>query len=308
MDRLAALPDFISMIMKMKPELKVDPRFVGLLTDLLKIAMTREDFEVNTEEVVKVFQAHGIHKRESNLKRHILPLENGRDFIQTTICPVTGSHKLCRDLPPKLLRGGYYKKFTWLTIDAFLYLCLHMNCPVSRQLQEYFILAERLYRNNTINHIQVRQVFENPVITAAKRRRVYPRFPKGWCVYIISLYNEHGVRVHLKEGWSADMNERLPELDQAYYPFLVIVEFHMLTKNNPWAIEACGLNSTPDTFRCGLDREIVDGNLERAIKSLIDCDRFMTTQKQLNTKAMVHLTNSPISQTPRLYRSPSLDV
>jgi hypothetical protein len=306
-ERNAAAIEYVQMITAMKPELKVNPRFEGVLLDFLNILMTRQDFEVNVEEIVRIFKLNGFRKRESNLKKYLLSLKKGRDYIQTAICPRTGQHKLCEDLPPHMTRGGYYKKYTWLSLDAFKYLCLRIGKPFQRQLQEYFFLTERLYRNNALQHIEMRQVFEPPIISAFKKRRIYPKFPKGSCAYIISLYDKNGKRVHLKVGWSDDMNERLPELDRIYYPFVVVVEFHMLTNNFPWAVEACGLNSTPDFFRNGLDREIIDGNLEQAIQSIIECDAFMTKQKRINKHTMKPLERQPHPNHSTLfYRSPSL--
>jgi hypothetical protein len=95
-------------------------------------------------------------------------------------------------------------------------------------------LTERIYRENSLNRIEFRQSVEDPKIATV--RKMLPRFTfsRGNSVYIIGLYDANGVRKHLKVGFTADMNERLPELQHTTYPqFVVRPLFHMLTDINP---------------------------------------------------------------------------
>ena len=60
------------------------------------------------------------------------------------------------------------------------------------------------------------------------------------------------------------MNRRFPELKRMYYAYDVKVLFHLLTPyNNPWAVEQCEINETPDAMKSPLDREISEDNMNQ---------------------------------------------
>ena len=74
-----------------------------------------------------------------------------------------------------------------------------------------------------------------------------------------------------------DMNDRYAKLVGIYYGFGVKVLFHMLTDNNPFAVEQCGFNGTPEQLQSPFDREIVDTTLDEFLKQQKKKDNRHTT-------------------------------
>jgi hypothetical protein len=92
----------------------------------------------------------------------------------------------------------------------------------------------------------------------------------------------HGILIHLKEGWCHDMTQRLPELQHLYTPLFVKVIFHLLTQNNPLALEQSNFSVTPADLKCPYDREVVDTSPEDAIQNLLEIDEFLTKKRKQN--------------------------
>jgi hypothetical protein len=220
---------------------------------------------------------HRSHKQKAHLLRQLLFLQEGVDFIVSE---------------GKRARGtlGKNPERQWLTVSAFKSICLSARTPIRKFLQDYFLFVEDQYRSNALHLIQRRRALQSPS-TALKTEQMLLKmqhfaFRRGPCVYIIGVFEECGKAVHLKEGRCNDMNTRYPELVGQYYGFAVKVLFHMLTTNNPLAIEQCGFNDTPVPLKSPYDREIVDTPLETAIENVITCDRFMcdTTKRKESTR------------------------
>jgi hypothetical protein len=281
------LADYVEMVMQANPSLSIEPRFRGLLMDMLWVTIRGKDFQISIDDIVDIMKRHGLHKQKAHLKRQLLFLREGIDF------------KVTRG-PREKKRGGSSPEQILLTVEAFRRICIRAHTPVRHLLEHYFLSIEQHYRQNALQLIQERRAIENPLITIAKRQMQHQSFAFGPCVYVSGLFDEKGEMIHLKDGWCHDMNTRLPELQYMYSPFYVKILFHLLTDNTPLAVEQCGFNTTPLELRSPFDQEIVDMTPEEAIQSLLECDRFLTSMKQ---KHQIHFnkTHEDISKSHRFW-------
>jgi hypothetical protein len=291
------LEDYVNMVMAMNPSMFVNTAHRPLLLDFLWVASTANDYEVCLDDIISMLAVHGLHKQKSHLMRELLFLEEGNDFIESK-----GER---RGEQP-----GRNPKHHWLTVAAFKRICLRAYTPIRKFLLEYFMLVEQIFRQNSLQGIQYRRAMESTsqrLETEKKLLRLqHVRFPSGPCVYIIGVFDEKGHIKHLKEGWCLDMNHRYATLISEYYGFAIKVLFHMLTPNNPFAVEQCGFNGTPDKLRSPYDREIVDTTLEDAIDSLIKCDKFLQSQRQDRQKRYEENHKTIRDEERRLFEMPTI--
>lgn len=266
--------DYVLMLMAMHPNLAVKETDQDLLTSMLWIACTGKDFEITLDDIVNLFKKYRISKQKSHLKRQLLFLRPGIDFKE-------GTETKEGEKGP-----GRPRETEYLTVEAFKTICLRAKTPVRNLLTQYFLLVEKEFRNNALHAIQKRRLTQSPTALLETEKKLvqarHERFRAGPCIYILGVFDEHGRIQHLKEGWCGDMNTRYPQLVAQYYGFATKVLFHMLTNNNPLAVEQCGFNETPTALQSPWDREIVDTPLDQAIENLVRCNAFMTHEKQRN--------------------------
>lgn len=272
---LQELSDYVLMVMAMRPELAVNERNQALLTEILWLICTKQDYEISLDDLVALMKRHGISKQKSHLMRQLEFLRPGIDFMVKEPEPAATRRK-----------PGPAPKCQLLTIEAFKMIALRAKTPIRNLLTQYYLLAEKEFRDEAMQGIQTRRALQSPSATLKTEQKLikmrHERFRVGPCNYIIGLFDAQGKLAHLKEGWCGDMNTRYPKLVAQYYGFAVKVLFHMLTKNNPLAVEQCSFNNTPSDLRSPYDREIVDTPLETAIENMRSCNSFMTKEKTRN--------------------------
>jgi hypothetical protein len=150
-------------------------------------------------------------------------------------------------------------------------------------LEEYFLLVEERYRSNSLQLIQKRLSLEDPKIQQIKRTKTMPkqRFPSGPAVYILGLFDANGNLIHLKHGYTDNLQNRVVELNKLYYNFLVRILYFHPTKNPPLAVEQCSFGETPQELASPFDREITDSSFADVVESIEKCDAFMTKRKKV---------------------------
>lgn len=149
-----AMQKLMSTIRTMKPDLAVDPRYRDVVTEILWLVMTKKDFEITLDDFRSLLSKHGIKKQKSHLKRQLLLLKEGTDFVEFRSTASRSG-----------VAGGPIPQVQKLTINAFKMICLRTKTPIRNYLTEYFLFVDEVVRNDVLERIQTHRVFQGPSTT-----------------------------------------------------------------------------------------------------------------------------------------------
>jgi phage anti-repressor protein len=203
----------------------------------------------------------------------------------------------------KAMQAGKNKENIMMTVDCFKSMCMLANSEIGKQVKNYYLDLEKIFKEYILRDIQsMQQTIENVVNENLKikstyshlaelndklrMKRNYHKFKKGNCLYIIT--DRWREKDYLKIGYTDNINTRL----QTYRTSMpdVKIEFLVyLTENK--VLEKC-LKLRYATKLIEKNHEyVIDATLEQLVKSINTLTKYLSIEATEETK--LSLYNEP---------------
>ena len=199
--------------------------------------------------------------------------------------------------------SGLLKENIMLTVDCFKSMCMLANSETGKQVKNYYLDLEKIFKEYILRDIQSLQqtietvVNENLKIKSTyshlaelndklRIKRNYHKFKKGNCLYIIT--DQWREKDYLKIGYTDNINTRL----QTYRTSMpdVKIEFLLYLNENKF-LEKC-LKLRYDTKLVQKNHEyVIDATVEQLVKSINSLTKYLSIEATEETK--LSLYNEP---------------
>ena len=256
---------------------------------------SKEPFPINIEVLIemKVYDRKDNCKTKLN-KNFIL----NTDFNVQNLAPANSGAR-----NSKAMQAGKNKENIMMTVDCFKSMCMLANSEIGKQVKNYYLDLEKIFKEYILRDIQsMQQTIENVVNENLKikstyshlaelndklrMKRNYHKFKKGNCLYIIT--DRWREKDYLKIGYTDNINTRL----QTYRTSMpnVKIEFLVyLTENK--VLEKC-LKLRYATKLIEKNHEyVIDATLEQLVKSINTLTKYLSIEATEETK--LSLYNEP---------------
>jgi phage anti-repressor protein len=256
---------------------------------------SKEPFPINIEVLIEM----KVYDRKDNCKTKL-----NKNFILNTdfnVQNLAPENSGARNL--KAMQAGKNKENIMLTVDCFKSMCMLANSEIGKQVKNYYLDLEKIFKEYILRDIQSMQktietvVNENLKIKSTyshlaelndklRMKRNYHKFKKGNCLYIIT--DRWREKDYLKIGYTDNINTRL----QTYRTSMpdVKIEFLLyLTENK--ILEKC-LKLRFATKLIEKNHEyVIDATLEQLVKSINSLTKYLSIEATEETK--LSLYNEP---------------
>ena len=244
---------------------------------------SKEQFPINIEVLIEM----KVYDRKDNCKTKL-----NKNFILDTDFKV-------QNLAPessgarnsKAMQAGKNKENIMLTVDCFKSMCMLANSETGKQVKNYYLDLEKIFKEYILRDIQSLQktietvVNENLKIKSTyshlaelndklRMKRNYHKFKKGNCLYIIT--DRWREKEYLKIGYTDNINTRL----QTYRTSMpdVKIEFLLyLTENK--VLEKCLKLRFASKLIEKNHEYVIDATVEQLVKSINSLTKYLSDRR-----------------------------
>jgi phage anti-repressor protein len=256
---------------------------------------SKEQFPINIEVLIEM----KVYDRKDNCKTKL-----NKNFILDTDFKVQNlAPELSGARNSKAMQAGKNKENIMLTVDCFKSMCMLANSETGKQVKNYYLDLEKIFKEYILRDIQSLQktietvVNENLKIKSTyshlaelndklRMKRNYHKFKKGNCLYIIT--DRWREKDYLKIGYTDNINTRL----QTYRTSMpdVKIEFLLyLTENK--VLEKCLKLRFASKLIEKNHEYVIDATVEQLVKSINSLTKYLSIEATKETK--LSLYNEP---------------
>ena len=256
---------------------------------------SKEQFPINIEVLIEM----KVYDRKDNCKTKL-----NKNFILDTDFKVQNlAPELSGARNSKAMQAGKNKENIMLTVDCFKSMCMLANSETGKQVKNYYLDLEKIFKEYILRDIQSLQktietvVNENLKIKSTyshlaelndklRMKRNYHKFKKGNCLYIIT--DRWREKDYLKIGYTDNINTRL----QTYRTSMpdVKIEFLLyLTENK--VLEKCLKLRFASKLIEKNHEYVIDATVEQLVKSINSLTKYLSIEATEETK--LSLYNEP---------------
>lgn len=233
--------------------------------ELVNVLTDNTDFSISAKTIAELLQ-----RREDNVRQSIIKeLTEGKDYIFSDVREVI-----------KKGRGKKKTEEVLLSADGFAKIAQVLRGDRARALRGYFVLVEKMFRENTLDAVMDRRRTEDETVTQLKMRpwsrKGQKRWEMGHCVYVIRV--QDGDQVKFKVGRSKDLNRRFGELKRHIPGDLSVAHQRMIEEHV--FLEVCTHKMLKNS-RLDKEVEMFETNIEKVLRALDICERH---NKELNNE------------------------
>lgn len=256
---------------------------------------SKEQFPINIEVLIEM----KVYDRKDHCKTKL-----NKNFILNTdfkVQNLASENSGARN--SKAMQAGKNKENIMLTVDCFKSMCMLANSETGKQVKNYYLDLEKIFKEYILRDIQSLQktietvVNENLKIKSTyshlaelndklRMKRNYHKFKKGNCLYIIT--DRWREKDYLKIGYTDNINTRL----QTYRTSMpdVKIEFLLyLTENK--VLEKCLKLRFASKLVQKNHEYVIDATLEQLVKSINSLTKYLSIEATEETK--LSLYNEP---------------
>jgi phage anti-repressor protein len=254
---------------------------------------SKEPFPINIEVLIEM----KVYDRKDNCKTKL-----NKNFILNTDFNV---QKATPELSGVAKKGGsgLLKENIMLTVDCFKSMCMLANSEIGKQVKNYYLDLEKIFKEYILRDIQSLQktietvVNENLKIKSTyshlaelndklRMKRNYHKFKKGNCLYIIT--DRWREKDYLKIGYTDNINTRL----QTYRTSMpdVKIEFLLYVTENK-VLEKCLTLRYASKLIQKNHEYVIDATVEQLVKSINSLTKYLSIEATEETK--LSLYNEP---------------
>ena len=253
---------------------------------------SKESFPINIEVLMEM----KVYDRKDNCKTKL-----NKNFILDTDFKV-------QNLAPEssgarnsnAIQAGKNKENIMLTVDCFKSMCMLANSEIGKQVKNYYLDLEKIFKEYILRDIQSLQqtvetvVNENLKIKSTyshlaelhdqlRMKRNYHKFKKGNCVYIIT--DRWREKDYLKIGYTDNINERLRTY-RTSMPHLNIEYLIYLTEHK--TLEKCLMLKYSTKLVQKNHEYVIDASVETLVKSIKSLTKYLNIDATEETELALY--------------------